>query len=323
MSAKFLRFAHLTNIGIHKPASASARGWRCAHQDFIGTMRSANVCAYPRNAQSTRSGMLSFANASVLHQPLTAQSTKFGVQVNASAFALSNNLAPLIFIGTIISASASVKSKSVLRTCTGTIIHANAFACIKNALKDTILTPILANVNAFRKFASRASSGTVIYANVCAFSKSNAPKVFSGVQKNVLVYAYPRSVNKGSTSTALSVNVFALLKIALTGLPGVKQNAPASVCQQIVQLASILIGIFANAIAHQKYAKLHWFGIVTSAIAFVHLKIAYQGSTGTKLIAFVSVFRKNVQKDLSGMMQNVFASATTLKSVQQASTGTC
>jgi hypothetical protein len=137
--------------------------------------------------------MFSFANASVLRQLPTVPSTKFGVLVFAIAFALSNNHAPLIFIGTTISASAYVNPKSVLLTCTGTIVHANAFACLNNALKDTTLTNILANVNAFRQFASKGSSGTVIYANVCAFSKLNAPKVLSGVKKNVPVYAYPRS----------------------------------------------------------------------------------------------------------------------------------
>jgi len=266
--------------------------------------------------------MVSFVNASVLPQPLTAQSTKFGVQLNASVFALSNNHALLIFIGTIISASASVNPKSVQRTCSGTIFHANVFVCLKIALQDTGLTPIPANANANRKFANRATFGTVIYVNACAFNKFLAHKIPSGAKKNALVSAYRRSAILSSTSTALSVNVFAFLKIALTVLSGAKLNVPASVCQQIAQLGSILIGIFVNAIVHQKYAKLHWFGILTSAIAFARQKIACQDSSGTKLTAFASVFRKNALKVLSGMMQNVFASATTLKSVQQANTGT-
>ena len=57
-------------------------------------------------------------------------------------------------------------------------------------------------------------------------------------------------------------------------------------------------------------------------IAFAHPKIVWKDSSGTKFCAFASAFRKNAQQVLSGMMQNVFVSATTLKFVQQVNTGT-
>ena len=52
--------------------------------------------------------MLCFANASVLLQHLAARGIQFGVRINAGAYACGWKVAPLIFIGTTISASVSV-----------------------------------------------------------------------------------------------------------------------------------------------------------------------------------------------------------------------
>jgi len=207
---------------------------------------------------------------------------------------------PLIIIGTVISASVSVFPKSVLQTCTGTMIYAAVFACPSFVLQDTGLIPILANVSASCRFARRASCGTVNYVNASALKLLFARLVLSGVKKNAPVSAFHVSVRLDSTLTALSAIVFAFLKIAPMGLPGTKLNALASACQQFAQLAFILTGIFANAIAHQRHVKLHRFGIVTNVHVFVHPKIAYQDSTGTRLPAPASVFLKNAQLVSSG-----------------------
>jgi hypothetical protein len=224
------------------------------------------------------------------------------MQINAGAYACGWKFAPLIFIGTMISAVVSVSPKSVLQTCTGTMIHAAVFACPSFALQDTGLTPILANVSAWCRFARMASCGTVNIVNACVLKPFFARLVLSGVKKNAPVSAFHIFARLDSTSTALFAIVFAFLKIAKMGLPGTKLNVLASACQRFVQLASILTGIFANAIANQNHVKLHRFGIVTSAHVFVHPKIACQDSTGTKLTAPASVFLKNAHQVSSGMI---------------------